>query len=1262
MWIGCDSRCGVLPTDNSNGSRDNQAKDLPTANAATLQEVIQDRLSPCEIVLKKGKYSLGRTISTQCFEVRKPNAPRTNRINSQRSRDDAWKLNELRPPYNTWFHNFTSRVSETELTLSSTRNRTWEPNKFFKGQRRESDALEEANLTTLWAFIGASDSTQSSLISRFTNATPNGDKSVRKGYQVGGRPCTLELHDIPLVNTTVTPTAQETIKTVDAIVFVFNINSSRSLFYLPEYKDFASKMSSKAPIYLIGLTAEGGDKNPRALTKEKAQKQAASWGWGYREIFLSRSSTDVEEFFIEVVETVRTKNAKTNRLSNVGGRLMSKMGGKNKDKLKRTDSLKKGLAFLSLENEQPREDKEEWDTKPLPVREWSEIEPTSMDGEQIDLQAKTRYGYSLELGRNNIKYNAPVDVELQHLNVPFFKRYLLSSEHYNYMRDVEILGPCVVSLGGYKSGKPTKGSDRLSIPPQHSTMKDQLKWLKSNYSKFKNSNNEKLNFNTKWVSISDPNLDSDLADMEQKEIVRRYKFGVIYQREGQDSEDQFFSNVETSPDYEEFLRFLGTMIELDGWTGYTGGLDTKKNTTGTHSLYTFHNGFEIMFHVSTLLPFQKDDLQRVERKRHIGNDVIVVVFQEGDKPFNPFVIKSQFNQVFMVVSVDSRDEQGNPRYRIGFANKSGIQPYGPFIPSPAIFNRDKEFRDYLLTKLINAERWAMFSPEFKLKFVTTKRGQLEAFFEKYARTEMSGGARQRKGSVFSPSGSRKNTNPERVLTAETASSTGSKALTDGSMTQEALLTIIDKVVGVGRNIYQQSLREYECFDASLFKEQLQQMVFLSVTNQFFQNNKPELITTSSDIVSHGKALSTLQIQRKENNSPETAAKVTELQENLRKTVLVFFTTLKEFREEWTSSESTGTTPVISRRSEVADLKHNAMSQSTPIISTTSLGMVPTMNQSTPSIHLSVPAPLPKSPSSNENPTSFHFPTATQAAYNGTNPIVQQSPVVQPVSTTPAPIYGTATQSSYGSTTPNVAYGVTSPPLPGNPLSYSSPAPLQPSQETDIQAFLNAWGNQADGFSHYKAFVQYQQHAPWKASIEEQVSQFKQWIVFQQKFQQNSPGIVLDTNLQSNIPRSGSVQYQQAPVVSVGGRLSLSTTPKMQPTTPSPLRNMESSSSLTSQAYDIRRMLQGVTTITLLEPFLYEQLSLILSSLVPVLRGLAQSLDSESSNHVVHLAKQLLQAGVMIKSTNEGSEEFYQLKDEISGHVNGITRFLTDIGL
>ena len=37
-----------------------------------------------------------------------------------------------------------------------------------------------------------------------------------------------------------------------------------------------------------------------------------------------------------------------------------------------------------------------------------------------------------------------------------------------------------------------------------------------------------------------------------------------------------------------------------------------------------------MFHVSTLLPYEKNDPQKLQRKRHVGNDIVCVVFLEAD--------------------------------------------------------------------------------------------------------------------------------------------------------------------------------------------------------------------------------------------------------------------------------------------------------------------------------------------------------------------------------------------------------------------------------------------------------------------------------------------------------------------------------------------------------------------------------------------------------------------------------------------------------
>ena len=50
----------------------------------------------------------------------------------------------------------------------------------------------------------------------------------------------------------------------------------------------------------------------------------------------------------------------------------------------------------------------------------------------------------------------------------------------------------------------------------------------------------------------------------------------------------------------------------------------KANTTGEHSVYTVYEGHEVMFHVSTMLPYIKDSKQRENgRKGHKSTEIII---------------------------------------------------------------------------------------------------------------------------------------------------------------------------------------------------------------------------------------------------------------------------------------------------------------------------------------------------------------------------------------------------------------------------------------------------------------------------------------------------------------------------------------------------------------------------------------------------------------------------------------------------------------
>ncbi|CAB1332490.1 unnamed protein product, partial [Coregonus sp. 'balchen'] len=140
----------------------------------------------------------------------------------------------------------------------------------------------------------------------------------------------------------------------------------------------------------------------------------------------------------------------------------------------------------------------------------------------------------------------------------------------------------------------------------------------------------------------------DLLVLEEQEGSVNFKFGVLYAKDGQLTDDEMFSNETGSESFDKFLNLLGDTISLQGWVGYRGGLDTKNDTTGMNSIYTVYQGHELMFHISTMLPYSKENKQQVERKRHIGNDIVTIVFQEGEDTspsFKPSMIRSHFTLI-----------------------------------------------------------------------------------------------------------------------------------------------------------------------------------------------------------------------------------------------------------------------------------------------------------------------------------------------------------------------------------------------------------------------------------------------------------------------------------------------------------------------------------------------------------------------------------------------------------------------------------------
>lgn len=235
---------------------------------------------------------------------------------------------------------------------------------------------------------------------------------------------------------------------------------------------------------------------------------------------------------------------------------------------------------------------------------------------------------------------------------------------------------------------------------------------------------------TSVKQMTDPAIPKEILEYESRMNYNAFKFGVLYAGLGS-NEDEYYSNTHPSIEFENFLEFLGDTIRLQGWPHFSGGLDVNGNRTGRMSVYKRWASLEIMFHISTLLPFSVDDPQQIERKKHLGNDVVVIVFQdEGAPPFHPSAMKSYFNHVYLVIR--PLTVNGVTKFTMATASKDGVLEHSPLLPEPTLFDLNADFRRFLYTKLVNAERSSYEAPNFSKALCRTRLQLLQEFSSVHA--------------------------------------------------------------------------------------------------------------------------------------------------------------------------------------------------------------------------------------------------------------------------------------------------------------------------------------------------------------------------------------------------------------------------------------------------------------------------------------------------------------------------------------------------
>ncbi|KAK6316842.1 signal-induced proliferation-associated protein 1 isoform X1 [Coregonus clupeaformis] len=243
-----------------------------------------------------------------------------------------------------------------------------------------------------------------------------------------------------------------------------------------------------------------------------------------------------------------------------------------------------------------------------------------------------------------------------------------------------------------------------------------------------------LNLHCLRLASTSPKVRDTLLKLDEQGLNFQRKVGVMYCRAGQSSEEDMYNNESSGPAFEEFLDLLGERVKLKGWEKYRAQLDTKTDSTGIQSLYTRYQDFEVMFHVSTMLPYTANNTQQLLRKRHIGNDIVTIVFQEpGALPFTPKAIRSHFQHVFIIVQVEQSCSD-HTYYRVAVTRSKDIPLFGPLFPKGARFPRSPAFRDFLLAKAVNAENAAEKAEKFRSMAMRTRQEYLKDLAENYVTT------------------------------------------------------------------------------------------------------------------------------------------------------------------------------------------------------------------------------------------------------------------------------------------------------------------------------------------------------------------------------------------------------------------------------------------------------------------------------------------------------------------------------------------------
>eukprot|EP01133_Synstelium_polycarpum_P005712 gene5712-6604_t len=140
----------------------------------------------------------------------------------------------------------------------------------------------------------------------------------------------------------------------------------------------------------------------------------------------------------------------------------------------------------------------------------------------------------------------------------YFRETFLNNEHLNFMGVPTPDTPVSISIVLDKDGKnytalirTSTGNNRLKVASENVRASWWRRIFRAGPSPYDILRSIAPQHYIGTKLILDPGLPQALMNLEEKQTIKGFKFGILYAQEGQTKEDEMFANVEASPEFED---------------------------------------------------------------------------------------------------------------------------------------------------------------------------------------------------------------------------------------------------------------------------------------------------------------------------------------------------------------------------------------------------------------------------------------------------------------------------------------------------------------------------------------------------------------------------------------------------------------------------------------------------------------------------------------------------------------------------------------